>query len=716
MKESFDRTLKPSKYKKILPYLVLAVLLALSVLVWQFYENYALERAERRYNDSVDSVVNDITGRLHNYEMILMGGAGVFAASEAVTREEWEAYFEYQQKITTLYPGIQSIAVSRVVWPPELAQQIEEIRAEGFPDYTVWPEGEREVYAPVIFVAPFDARNRRAFGYDMFSEPVRRDAMELARDTDAAAITGMVTLVTETDEDSQPGFLMYVPTYAQGMPLNTPEERRAAIEGYVLGAIRIQEMMQNLFPDPLQQDIYFEIYDGAEASPAAPVYDSHVSSDEAGEERKPLFSSQKTLDLYGHQWILVFHSTPAFEAVVDRNTARGILAAGLLVSFLIFFYLQILAATGDRALVLARKMTTALRESEKKYRFLTENVVDVIWTIDLEGRTTYMSPAIENLIGFTLEEAMAMNINEYIVQEDYDALMARLAEELAQPPAEQNRSVIVPARFKTKDKRLVHAEFSAAWLLDEQGNTIGVQGSTRDITERIKTEELRVVSLYTRSLFEVSLDPLVTISAAGKITDVNSAAEEITGFPRKELIGTNFSSYFTEQGRAQAGYEQAFKQGFVRDYPLVICHSSGRTTEVLYNYSVYKDEAGEVQGVFAAARDMTESKMAKQMEERLRQVQALRNIDMAITGSLDLRVTFQVVLDEVTNMLNTDAAAILSLDPHTGTLKYDSWRGFHTKDFKNISLPLGEGHAGRAAADHRAIYVPDLRAVEPDPV
>ena len=96
-------------------------------------------------------------------------------------------------------------------------------------------------------------------------------------------------------------------------------------------------------------------------------------------------------------------------------------------------------------------------------------------------------------------------------------------------------------------------------------------------------EALRIANLYTRSLIEVSLDPLVTISTDGKIMDVNHATELATGVPREQLIGSNFSVYFTDPKKAQEGYGQVFSGGFVRDYPLAIRHVSGRTTEVLYN-------------------------------------------------------------------------------------------------------------------------------------
>ena len=117
-------------------------------------------------------------------------------------------------------------------------------------------------------------------------------------------------------------------------------------------------------------------------------------------------------------------------------------------------------------------------------------------------------------------------------------------------------------------------------------------------------------SQYTRSLIEASLDPFVTISAEGKITDVNEASIKITGILREKLIGTDFSDYFTEQEKAKKGYQQVFKKGFVADYPLTIKHKNGKLTDVLFNGSVYKDNTGNVLGVVVVARDIAEQKWA----------------------------------------------------------------------------------------------------------
>jgi PAS domain S-box-containing protein len=140
-----------------------------------------------------------------------------------------------------------------------------------------------------------------------------------------------------------------------------------------------------------------------------------------------------------------------------------------------------------------------------------------------------------------------------------------------------------------------------------------------DVTERKQAETaLHAASRYARGLLEASLDPLVTISPEGKITDVNEATIKATGVAREQLIGTEFSSYFTNPDKAEEGYQRVFAEGFVTDYPLTVRHKDGGLIDVLYNATIYKNEAGEVQGVFAAARDITEKKATEAELEKYR--------------------------------------------------------------------------------------------------
>jgi PAS domain S-box-containing protein len=155
-------------------------------------------------------------------------------------------------------------------------------------------------------------------------------------------------------------------------------------------------------------------------------------------------------------------------------------------------------------------------------------------------------------------------------------------------------------------------------LLDDKGEVEYLVFSLEDVTGRKKAEaDLQAASLYARTLLEASLDPLVTISAEGKIMDVNRATENVTGIPRQDLIGSDFSDYFTEPDKAREGYHEVFRKGAVRDYPLAIRHKSGSVAEVLYNATLYKNDLGKVEGIFAAARDITDRKAAEEEIRRL---------------------------------------------------------------------------------------------------
>jgi PAS domain S-box-containing protein len=159
-------------------------------------------------------------------------------------------------------------------------------------------------------------------------------------------------------------------------------------------------------------------------------------------------------------------------------------------------------------------------------------------------------------------------------------------------------------------------------FIDTDGSTFILEMGI-DITERKRAEQaLREASLYNRSLIEASLDPLITIDKQGKVTDVNSATELATGIAREQLVGSDFSDYFTDPNKARQGYLKVFSRGTIRDYPLAIRHRSGIITDVLYNATLYRNETGEIQGIVAAARDITERKRAeealRESENRLR--------------------------------------------------------------------------------------------------
>jgi PAS domain S-box-containing protein len=256
-----------------------------------------------------------------------------------------------------------------------------------------------------------------------------------------------------------------------------------------------------------------------------------------------------------------------------------------------------------------RQAEVALRESEAKYRRLFDNAPLGIFQSTAEGKAISINPAFARMFGYDSVEDALQNIEN--VGADIFADPNRRAEILRLITENPNLRVFENV-YRRKGGGTFIGSLNAAPIRDAAGALIRVEGIVEDITERKQAEAaLRSFAIYTRSLLEASLDPLVTISADGKITDVNDASVQATGLPRASLIGTDFSDYFTEPAKAREGYERVFLEGFVRDYPLTLRHDSGRVAEVLYNAAVYRDEQGQVRGVCAAARDITERQQAE---------------------------------------------------------------------------------------------------------
>src|SRR3989454_4370844 len=242
---------------------------------------------------------------------------------------------------------------------------------------------------------------------------------------------------------------------------------------------------------------------------------------------------------------------------------------------------------------IARDMT-GRRQASQYARSLIEASLDPLVTISPDGKITDGNEATIKVTGVPRERLVGSDFSNYFTEPEK-------AREGYQQVFAKGFVADYPLTIRHRDGKLTDVLYNASVYKDVGGNVLGVFAAARDVTAQ------KQASQYARSLIEASLDPLVTISPDGKITDVNEATIKVTGVPRERLVGSDFSNYFTEPEKAREGYQQVFAKGFVTDYPLTIRHKNGRLTDVLYNASVYKDVRGNVLGVFAAARDVTES-------------------------------------------------------------------------------------------------------------
>ena len=262
-----------AKYSYTVAWIMVILSLLMTIMFWIMVKEESYQNATVRFDFRVQEVVTSIKKRLMAYEQVLLGGSGLFAASEEVNRREWKTYVE-KLKIDQNYPGILGIGFSKVLSPSEKDKFIKSVRKEGFDNFWIWPEGNRDIYTTIVFLEPFKGRNLRAFGYDMFTNPIRQKAMIEARDKGITSISGKVILVQETSKDTQFGFLMYVPIYKKDLPTGNEEERRKALLGYVYSPFRMNDLIEGTLGEQFKI-LNLAIFDGNTVSEKNMMYASN---------------------------------------------------------------------------------------------------------------------------------------------------------------------------------------------------------------------------------------------------------------------------------------------------------------------------------------------------------------------------------------------------------------------------------------------------------
>lgn len=591
--------------------------------------NAARVRDEARFDNGVQRTQAAIEARLELYIGLLRAGAGLFAGSGRVTKEEFGA-FARMLDLPGRYPGAQGIGFARQVRADELAGFEAAMRRDGAEAVSVFPAGEREEYFPIQFLEPLDRRNQHAVGYDMFSDPTRRSAMERARDGGEPAATSRVTLVQEIDPVKQIGFLVYMPVYSKGAPPTTVEERRARLVGFVYSPFRTGDLLAGVFAGERAPRLEFDVHDGAAPAPENVLFRSAAEPAE-----KPSRADDARLRVADREWTVRYRSTPAFDAASTRTLAFWIGGAGLVAS----------GAMGALAMTLARSARRAQgRERElflqkEQLRVTLASIGDAVVCTDAEGRIVFMNPVAEQLTGWDLAEArgrllqdIAPLLNEDTrrpVKSPVDLVLRRgVTVGLA------NHTVLASRRGPW-----VPIEDSAAPIRSENGELTGVILVFHDVSEKRRSEiALRDRERLLAAVAGSAAVGLAIIRADHGHAFANEAyarafgrsADEVLGHGAAEISGAVWPLVRPQLERALAG------EPVRHELELPDVRAPGGPPRCFaVDYEPQNDHGARA--VIAVMLDITERKRA---EERLRVSEERRRlaVEAAALGTWDLHL------------------------------------------------------------------------------
>jgi len=275
-----------------------------------------------------------------------------------------------------------------------------------------------------------------------------------------------------------------------------------------------------------------------------------------------------------------------------------------------------------------KQLEEKLQASQVYTRSLIESNIDALMTTDSLGLITDVNQQMETLTGFKRDDLIGTPFKNYFT----DPLRAEAAIRLV---LREDRVTNYELTARAKGGKETVVSYNATTFFDREGKLQGVFAAARDITaQKVLEGQLREQQTYLRGLIESTMDGLVTVDRAGFITDINDRMCQMTGYGRQELLGTPFSDYFTDPERATLGVRQTLDVGFVTEYALTLLGRSRRLLHVSFNASVFKDQSGNVQGIWASARDITDH---VRLEEQLREQQTyLRGL---IESSVDGLIT-----------------------------------------------------------------------------
>ncbi|WP_049723753.1 CHASE domain-containing protein [Gilvimarinus polysaccharolyticus] len=497
--------------------------------------------AQNQFNIHVEQILSSIDKRLQDHELILLGAAGLMKVQQNVSRQQWHDYVQ-GLLLTQRYPGIQGVGYAEIFPASELAVHEKSIQAEGFTDYAIKPKGERETYSGIKYLEPFSGRNLAAFGYDMYSNPIRRDAMRRATEENTTAISGKVKLVQETHGKEQAGFLMYVPIYTKKSALNTAKQRWQAIEGYVYSPYRMDDLMAGIF-NREHMLIDFQVFDGEPNDDETLMYESGLANN--NQKYNP-FIAQRQLATYGRNWTINVIAQDGFQAQFDGPQKWLVPILGGGISFSIFIMMLVLTGRRESAQHLANRMIEQYTHAQEHFDqqlsdvFSAASEVAIIAT-DTQGTITLFNSGAERLLGYKACELVGNATPAILhVPAEMDARSEELSAQLGEPISGFDVFITVPVRegsesrewhYVTSKGQKIAVSLTTTVIRNDSNEITGFLGIAQDISERKRMEKMKNEFISTVS--HELRTPLTSVSGAlglvlgGHMGEIPDKAEKI---------------------------------------------------------------------------------------------------------------------------------------------------------------------------------------------
>lgn len=300
-----------------------------TLVLWNTVHHLEIQHDQLEFDTNADKIQHTIEEKLDQYRALISGAKGFFVASQLVEPAEWSEFVN-AQNIQEKFPGIQGLGFIKHIKNEDIASFIQFMNRYGVADYQIWPEGKRDEYYPIMYLEPHNIRNTRAIGYDIYSEPTRSQAVDIAVATGNNTITGKITLVIEMDADIQFGFLMMQPIYENEKSLQTEMDRKDNIIGFVYAPFRINDLMNSTLDPSLVKFINLKIYDGNEEPQNLLFAKDSISQNQGNAPR-----TKTTMLTFGQKtWTLVFHDVKP-NTLSDTLFSNMILVVGVTMSVLV---------------------------------------------------------------------------------------------------------------------------------------------------------------------------------------------------------------------------------------------------------------------------------------------------------------------------------------------------------------------------------------------